>query len=226
MPHTFTPIPSPQAAPLHFVGTFCKLEQAVVLLSTEMAKAFKRAGRALPPWRTPQAMLSKWAPGQLAQLSTLLSRGAACTSVPEPAGSSQHQQAGHTSCSPTSTTRQAPLEGVNSEFPAESEAAGTHYHFGTGQRDGLACRPLSIVRTPSSDLRVMAREVKLHPQRSALAAALGSSSGPSPSGEAGGEGQAAAVAVRTLVDSSSGARINTVRWGSGASLKRISPHQP
>lgn len=206
-----------QAAPLHFVGSFCKLEQAVALLSAEMAKAFKRAGRALPPWRTQQAMLSKWAPGQLAQLSSLLSRSAAGTLVPEPTGPSQHQHQ-HISCSPASIIHHQPPS--NSAFPAGS--AGTHFHFGTGQQSDvlLACSPISIVRTPSSDLRLMAREVKLHHPRSALAAALGSSSGPpSPGG-------AAAAAVRTLVDGSSGVRITTVRWGSGTSLKRSSPSQP
>ena len=58
-----------QAVPPCFVGPVHRLETVVKLLCQEMTIAFKSQGLPVPPWRTRQAMLSKWAPAQLAQLA-------------------------------------------------------------------------------------------------------------------------------------------------------------
>jgi hypothetical protein len=55
--------------PQCFVGTAARLEAAVGLLCDEMAAAFKSQGLTVPPWRSKVAMLSKWAPRQLAALA-------------------------------------------------------------------------------------------------------------------------------------------------------------
>lgn len=48
-----------QAVPQLFVGTLHRLENAVEVLASEITRAFKQQGRALPPWRTHRSMLSK-----------------------------------------------------------------------------------------------------------------------------------------------------------------------
>ena len=60
------------AAPPCFVGPAPRLRAAVALLCGEMAAAFKQQGLPVPPWRSKRAMLSKWAPEQLAALSSKL----------------------------------------------------------------------------------------------------------------------------------------------------------
>lgn len=45
-----------------FVGTFSVLMKVIQLLCTEMAAAFKSRGVSLPPWRTLNAIRSKWSP--------------------------------------------------------------------------------------------------------------------------------------------------------------------
>ncbi len=42
------------------------------MVSDEMVGAFRQQNRALPPWRTRQAMLSKWSPAELAALAAQL----------------------------------------------------------------------------------------------------------------------------------------------------------
>jgi uncharacterized protein (TIGR01615 family) len=58
-----------EAVPPCFVGTAARLEAVVAFLCEEMAGAFKQQGLAVPPWRSKQATLSKWAPQQLAALA-------------------------------------------------------------------------------------------------------------------------------------------------------------
>jgi hypothetical protein len=58
-----------EAAPLCFVGPASRLDAAVDVLCREMAAAFRERGLAVPPWRTKAAMLSKWAPQQVAALA-------------------------------------------------------------------------------------------------------------------------------------------------------------
>jgi uncharacterized protein (TIGR01615 family) len=61
-----------QALPTIFVGTADRLEMVVSVLAHEMRLAFESQGRTLPPWRTKEAMMSKWAPSELAQLERAL----------------------------------------------------------------------------------------------------------------------------------------------------------
>lgn len=60
-------------APLCFVGTLSRLENAVSTLAFEMRVAFKQQGRSLPPWRTEAALMSKWCPTQICELTKQLS---------------------------------------------------------------------------------------------------------------------------------------------------------
>eukprot|EP00967_Tisochrysis_lutea_P124187 scaffold207491_cov21-Tisochrysis_lutea.AAC.1 len=39
---------------------------------TQIAEAFRQQNRSLPPWRTPEALLSKWAPAQMEDLRKLM----------------------------------------------------------------------------------------------------------------------------------------------------------
>jgi hypothetical protein len=63
---------APQAIPPTFVGPMQRLKDLVALVSDEMVGAFRQQNRALPPWRTRQAMLSKWSPAELAALAAQL----------------------------------------------------------------------------------------------------------------------------------------------------------
>lgn len=56
------------------MGTLQRLELAVTMLAAEIATAFLQQGMTLPPWRTRTAMLFKWAPDKLRELTRLLSR--------------------------------------------------------------------------------------------------------------------------------------------------------
>jgi hypothetical protein len=58
-----------QAVPPCFVGSVANLESIVKLLCEQMVAAFKIQGLPVPPWRTRQALLSKWSPTQLAELA-------------------------------------------------------------------------------------------------------------------------------------------------------------
>lgn len=58
-----------QAVPACFVGSVANLESIVKLLCEQMVAAFKIQGLPVPPWRTRQALLSKWSPTQLAELA-------------------------------------------------------------------------------------------------------------------------------------------------------------
>lgn len=53
------------------------MHRAVSLLSREMALSFADQGEDLPPWRTPQALLSKWQLAGSAASST--AGGAGCS---------------------------------------------------------------------------------------------------------------------------------------------------
>ena len=50
------------AAPADFVGTEERISPIVELVCVEMGAAFSTTGTALPPWRQPASMLSKWRP--------------------------------------------------------------------------------------------------------------------------------------------------------------------
>lgn len=63
-----------ESLPLCFVGTVERLEKVVSLLCEEMAAALKAQGLTVPPWRSKQAMLSKWAPKQLLALSAKIAQ--------------------------------------------------------------------------------------------------------------------------------------------------------
>ncbi|KAF6260996.1 hypothetical protein COO60DRAFT_1459402 [Scenedesmus sp. NREL 46B-D3] len=58
-----------QAVPSCFVGSVASLESIVKLLCEQMVAAFKVQGLPVPPWRTCQALLSKWSPTQLTELA-------------------------------------------------------------------------------------------------------------------------------------------------------------
>jgi hypothetical protein len=58
-----------EAVPACFVGTVSRLEAVATLLCEAMAAAFKQQGLPVPPWRSRQATLSKWAPQQLTALA-------------------------------------------------------------------------------------------------------------------------------------------------------------
>eukprot|EP00195_Chlamydomonas_chlamydogama_P011734 CAMPEP_0202911196 /NCGR_PEP_ID=MMETSP1392-20130828/54297_1 /ASSEMBLY_ACC=CAM_ASM_000868 /TAXON_ID=225041 /ORGANISM="Chlamydomonas chlamydogama, Strain SAG 11-48b" /LENGTH=583 /DNA_ID=CAMNT_0049601605 /DNA_START=154 /DNA_END=1905 /DNA_ORIENTATION=- len=62
------------AVPISFVGTLTRLSDAVGILADALAEVFKEQGRSLPPWRTKQAMMSKWAPAQITELAKLMAR--------------------------------------------------------------------------------------------------------------------------------------------------------
>lgn len=51
-----------QLVPAVFVGMNARLVQIVTLMCSEMARSFEETQLTLPPWRRPQAMLSKWLP--------------------------------------------------------------------------------------------------------------------------------------------------------------------
>ena len=53
------------------------LHRAVTLISREMSASFLDQGEDLPPWRTPQALLSKWQLGGAVMSST--AGGAGCS---------------------------------------------------------------------------------------------------------------------------------------------------
>jgi hypothetical protein len=55
----------------------------VTMVSDEMVRAFKEQGRALPPWRTRQAMMSKWSPTELDKLGAALAGMAGTTQQPQ-----------------------------------------------------------------------------------------------------------------------------------------------
>ena len=69
LPHART-----QAVPFSFVGTLARLEGLVRLLTSELTKAFRERSWDVPPWRTLQAMLSKWNPDQIVELGRLLQK--------------------------------------------------------------------------------------------------------------------------------------------------------
>lgn len=52
------------------------MHRAVGILAREMARSFNDRGEDLPPWRTPQALLSKW---QLSGGSGAAATGAGCS---------------------------------------------------------------------------------------------------------------------------------------------------
>eukprot|EP00879_Flechtneria_rotunda_P007480 GHRR01007847.1.p1 GENE.GHRR01007847.1~~GHRR01007847.1.p1 ORF type:complete len:508 (+),score=245.28 GHRR01007847.1:907-2430(+) len=58
-----------QGVPACFVGPVTNLEAIVKLLCEQMVVAFKKQGLPVPPWRSRQALLSKWSPAQLAELA-------------------------------------------------------------------------------------------------------------------------------------------------------------
>eukprot|EP00775_Hariotina_reticulata_P003592 gene3592-3857_t len=58
-----------QSVPPCFVGPAPHLEAVVKLLCEQMVVAFKSQGLPVPPWRSRQALLSKWSPTQLAELA-------------------------------------------------------------------------------------------------------------------------------------------------------------
>mmetsp|Transcript_11354 Transcript_11354/g.30959 ORF Transcript_11354/g.30959 Transcript_11354/m.30959 type:complete len:831 (+) Transcript_11354:1166-3658(+) len=70
-----------QAVPISFVGNLGRLRAAVQILGSEIAEAFRQQNRSLPPWRTPEALLSKWAPAQMEDLRKLMQHAA---SMPPP----------------------------------------------------------------------------------------------------------------------------------------------
>lgn len=76
-----------QAVPPCLVGTSAKLQAVVKLLCEEMTSAFKSQGLPVPPWRTRQAMLSKWAPNQLAALAAKIADMRSCSAVLPPLSS-------------------------------------------------------------------------------------------------------------------------------------------
>ncbi len=61
-----------QMLPVAFVGTIGRLETAVRLLADQVALVFQQTGRSLPPWRSAEALLSRWCPAQLHELAKLM----------------------------------------------------------------------------------------------------------------------------------------------------------
>jgi hypothetical protein len=49
-----------------------------VLAHAQIALAFQQQNRSLPPWRTPEALLSKWAPSQMEELAKLMRHVSMC----------------------------------------------------------------------------------------------------------------------------------------------------
>lgn len=69
------PQPTPSFAailasvPEVFVGTSVRLLPVVELICTEMASSFRERGLTIPPWRAPSAMMSKWLPAKVKDIS-------------------------------------------------------------------------------------------------------------------------------------------------------------
>lgn len=55
--------------PACFVGSVSDLEALVKLVCEQMVVSYKMQGLPVPPWRTKQALLSKWSPNALAELA-------------------------------------------------------------------------------------------------------------------------------------------------------------
>ncbi|KAL4430658.1 hypothetical protein ABPG75_005914 [Micractinium tetrahymenae] len=62
--------------PSAVVASKAAMHRAVGILAREMARSFSDRGEELPPWRTPQALLSKW---QLGSGSAAAATGAGCS---------------------------------------------------------------------------------------------------------------------------------------------------
>lgn len=58
-----------QVVPPCFVGSVKNLEAMVKLICEQMVISYKMQGLPVPPWRTRQALLSKWSPHALAELA-------------------------------------------------------------------------------------------------------------------------------------------------------------
>lgn len=70
--------------PVCFVGTLGRLESVVSIMADEMLTCFKQQDRSIPPWRTQQALMSKWCPDQLRKLQAQLAASAQASPPPLP----------------------------------------------------------------------------------------------------------------------------------------------
>ncbi|PNH07110.1 hypothetical protein TSOC_006448 [Tetrabaena socialis] len=74
---------SKTALPVVFVGPLRRLDAVVALMAEAAAEVFRGAGRPLPPWRTKDATLSKWAPEQLLELERMMRQQADAPEHPD-----------------------------------------------------------------------------------------------------------------------------------------------
>ncbi|KAL6753470.1 hypothetical protein V8C86DRAFT_3169138 [Haematococcus lacustris] len=63
-----------QTLPVSFVGSMARLESLVALMAQQAAAAFRQQQRPVPPWRSAEALLSKWSPAQVEQLTRQLNK--------------------------------------------------------------------------------------------------------------------------------------------------------
>ncbi|KAG2502180.1 hypothetical protein HYH03_000667 [Edaphochlamys debaryana] len=112
------------ALPVVFVGPLRRMDAVVELVAAEVAAVFKAAARPLPPWRTKGAMLSKWAPEQLADLGRRMAHPEALRIEDEPSwGSAAATAAAAAALEPLARLPAAQVDSFVSDDEGEAEVS-------------------------------------------------------------------------------------------------------